>query len=80
MFFHTPVYRHLVERIRKAYGGGEPEIKDESAGGGGYGDPRERDGGSNGSPRGHRLSSRGPKRSHSALTRWAPICVTEICA
>src|SRR5262245_37839496 len=28
MFFHAPVYRHLVERIRKAYGGGEPEIKD----------------------------------------------------
>jgi len=28
MFFRAPVYRHLVERIRKAYGGGEPEIKD----------------------------------------------------
>jgi N-methylhydantoinase B len=28
MYFHAPVYRHLVERIRKVYGGGEPEIKD----------------------------------------------------
>ena len=28
MFFHAPVYPHLVERIRKAYGGGKPEIKD----------------------------------------------------
>jgi N-methylhydantoinase B/oxoprolinase/acetone carboxylase alpha subunit len=28
MFFHAPVYRHLVERIREAYAGAEPQIKD----------------------------------------------------
>jgi N-methylhydantoinase B len=28
MFFHAPVYRHLVERIREAYAGVDPQIKD----------------------------------------------------
>src|SRR5262245_2375355 len=28
MFFHAPVYRHLVERIREGYAGAEPQIKD----------------------------------------------------
>jgi len=28
MFFHAPVYRHLVERIREAYAGAEPQIND----------------------------------------------------
>ena len=28
MFFHAPVYRHLVECIREAYAGAEPQIKD----------------------------------------------------
>ena len=28
MFFHAPVYRHLVERIREAYAGTEPQIRD----------------------------------------------------
>src|SRR5437763_5949612 len=28
MFFHAPVYRHLIECIREAYTGAEPQIKD----------------------------------------------------
>jgi N-methylhydantoinase B len=28
MFFHAPVYRHLIERIRRAYGEGERQIRD----------------------------------------------------